>query len=200
MTNALWYLGRGTGVVSLVLLTLVVALGIVTRSGRPLPGLPRFTLGALHRNAALLAVVLLTGHVTTLLFDPYAQLRLADLLLPFRGAYRPLWLGLGTLGLDLILALVVTSLARHRLGVRAWRAVHWVAYAAWPLALLHGLGTGTDAGWTWLWLTAAACAGVVLLLVGWRSSTAFTGRPASGWAAVRTAPAAGAGDRSCSRR
>ena len=188
MTNALWYLGRGTGVISLMLLTLVVALGIVTRSGRPLPGLPRFTLGALHRNAAMLAVVLLAGHVTTLLFDPYAQLKLADLVLPFRAAYRPLWLGLGTLGLDLILALVVTSLARHRLGVRAWRAVHWLAYAAWPLALVHALGTGTDVGQTWLRLIAAACAGVVLLLVGWRSSTAFAGRPASGWTAARTAP------------
>jgi sulfoxide reductase heme-binding subunit YedZ len=188
MTNALWYLGRGTGVISLMLLTLVVALGIVTRSGRPLPGLPRFTIGALHRNAALLAVVLLAGHVTTLLFDPYAQLKLADVVLPFRGAYRPLWLGLGTIGLDLILALVVTSLVRHRLGVRAWRTVHWLAYAAWPLALLHALGTGTDAGQTWLRLIAAACAGVVLLLVGWRTSTAFGRRPSSGWTAARTAP------------
>jgi sulfoxide reductase heme-binding subunit YedZ len=194
MTDALWYLGRGAGVVSLILLTLVVALGIVTRSGRPLPGLPRFTLGGLHRNAALLAVCLLAVHVTTLLFDPYAQLRLADLVVPFLGAYRPFWLGLGTLGLDLILALVVTSLARHRLGMRTWRAVHWLAYAAWPVALLHALGTGTDVGQTWLRLIAAACAGVVLVLVGWRSSTAFGRRP--GRTAVRTAPPVSAGERS----
>src|SRR5207244_8231070 len=121
MTDALWYLGRGTGVMTLVLLTTVVALGIASRSGRPALGLPRFAVAAVHRNAALLAVSLLAIHVTTLLFDPYAQLKLVDLALPFVGAYRPFWLGLGTLALDLVVALVATSLLRARLGVRAWR-------------------------------------------------------------------------------
>jgi sulfoxide reductase heme-binding subunit YedZ len=152
MTDALWYLGRGTGVVSLLLLTLVVALGIATRSGRPLVGLPRFAVGALHRNAGLLAVLLLGIHVGTLLADPYAQLRLVDLAVPFAGRYRAFWLGLGTLGLDLIVALIATSQLRHR------------------------LGTGTDAGRGWLRAIVVLCVGAVLGCVGWRLSAGFGAR------------------------
>jgi sulfoxide reductase heme-binding subunit YedZ len=173
VTDALWYLARGTGVVSLILLTVVVALGIGNRSGRALFGLPRFGVALVHRNAALLAVALLAVHVTTLMFDPYAQLKLVDLVVPFAGTYRPFWLGLGTLGLDLILALVVTSLLRHRMGRRSWRAVHWLAYAAWPIALVHGLGTGTDAGDLWLRAIAGLCLVAVLAAVGWRVSERF---------------------------
>ncbi|HEV8172435.1 MAG TPA: ferric reductase-like transmembrane domain-containing protein [Actinoplanes sp.] len=177
MRDALWYLARGSGLVSLVLLTVVVALGIGARSGRPAFGLPRFAVNLLHRNAALLAVVMLAGHVVSLLFDPYAQLRLVDILLPFVGNYRPFWQGLGTLAFDLILALVATSLLRHRLGVRAWRAVHWLAYLAWPIAQLHGLGTGTDGGTGWLRTVAGLCAAVVVAAAGWRLSPAFARFP-----------------------
>jgi sulfoxide reductase heme-binding subunit YedZ len=172
--TAAWYLARGTGVVSLVLLTVVVALGIATRSGRPAFGLPRFAVTAVHRNASLMAVLLLAIHVGTLLIDPYAHLKLIDVVLPFAGAYRPLWQGFGTLALDLIVTLVVTSLLRHRIGLRGWRAVHWLAYAAWPVALLHALGNGTDAGQLWLRGTAAVCAATVLAAVGWRFSEGFS--------------------------
>lgn len=175
-TSALWFLGRGTGVVALVLLTLSVVLGIVTRSGRRLPLLPRFTLADLHRTAGLTAVALLGIHVGTLLFDPYAQLRLTDLVVPFQGQYRPLYLGLGTLALDLLVAVVATSVLRHRLGPRAFRAVHWTAYALWPLALLHGLGIGTDAPTTWFAVLAAGCGGAVTAALVWRLTPAFAQR------------------------
>jgi sulfoxide reductase heme-binding subunit YedZ len=170
MTNAVWYLARGTGVMLLLLLTVVVALGVANRTGRPAFGLPRFAVAMVHRNAALLAVVLLVVHVTALLFDPYAQLSILDVVVPFDAAYRPVWVGLGTLGLDLILALVVTSLLRHRMGLRAWRAVHWLAYAAWPVALLHSLGSGTDAGTWWFRGLAVASACAVFGAVLWRVS------------------------------
>jgi sulfoxide reductase heme-binding subunit YedZ len=176
MTDAAWYLARGTGVVSLVLLTVVVALGIATRSGRPAFGLPRFAVTAVHRNASLMAVLLLAIHVGTLLIDPQAHLKLVDVVLPFIGSYRPVWQGLGTLALDLIVALVVTSLLRHRIGLRGWRAVHWLAYAAWPVALLHALGTGTDAGQLWLRGTAAVCTAAVIAATVWRFSPTFRPR------------------------
>jgi methionine sulfoxide reductase heme-binding subunit len=131
-------------VVALVLLSLVVALGIATRSGRPLPGLPRFAVTAVHRSASLLAVVFVAVHVLTLLFDPYAQLDLISLLVPFTAGAQPFWYGLGAVALDLILALVATSLLRGRLGPRVWRGIHWSAYAAWPIALAHGLGSGSE--------------------------------------------------------
>lgn len=166
--DALWFLSRGTGVVTLALLTTTVVLGIGNRNGRPAFGLPRFGVAMVHRNASLMSVVFLAIHVTTLFFDPYAQLRLVDLVVPFGGAYRPVWLGLGTLASDLVLALVVTSLLRHRLGLRRWRAVHWLAYLAWPVALLHALGVGTDSGSSWLRVIAAACGLAVVAALGWR--------------------------------
>ncbi|NMO53189.1 ferric reductase [Actinoplanes sp. TBRC 11911] len=176
VTDALWYFGRGSGVVSLVLLSLVVALGVAARSGRTPFGLPRFAVSMLHRNVGLTAVVFLSGHVLSLLFDPYAQLRVFDLVVPFAGNYRPLWLGLGTVGLDLLAAIVVTSLLRRRIGASGWRAVHWLAYLCWPVALLHGLGTGTDRGTWWLWATAMSGAALVIAAVGWRLTPDFDRR------------------------
>lgn len=173
MTDALWYAGRGTGVMTLVLLSIVVALGIAARDGRPAFGLPRFAVNLLHRNAALLAVALLLVHVVTLYFDPYAKLTLVDLVIPFAGAYRPFWLGLGTLALDTLAAIAVTSLLRHRLGVRTWRIVHWLAYLSWPPALLHGIQTGTDGGAWWMWTIVAACTALVLAAVAWRLTPSF---------------------------
>jgi len=178
MTDALWYFARGTGVVTLVLLTIVVALGIGARSGKPAFGLPRFAVSMVHRNAALLAVVMVVGHVVSLLFDSYAQLRIFDLVLPFVGNYRPFWQGLGTLGFDLLIAIVITSLLRQRIGVRVWRIVHWLAYLCWPIALLHGLGNGTDNGTWWLWTVAALCTGAVVVAIGWRVSPSFARFPA----------------------
>lgn len=173
LITALWYLGRGTGVAALVLLTLSVCLGIVTRSGRRLPGLPRFALTDLHKTAALTATGLLAVHIGTLLFDPYAQLRLVDVVLPFQGQYRPIYLGLGTLAVDLVGLVVATSLLRHRIGPRAFKVVHWLTYLLWPVALLHGLGIGTDAPTTWFTALSAACVGLVAMTVAWRLTPAF---------------------------
>jgi methionine sulfoxide reductase heme-binding subunit len=171
--KALWYLGRSSGVVSLVLLTLVVALGIATRSGRPLPGLPRFAVSAVHRSASLLAVIFLTVHVVTLTLDPQSQLRWLDAVLPFGSHLKPLWVGLGAASLDLIVALTVTSLLRQRIGHRVWRAIHWAAYALWPFAILHTIGTGTDMQRGWMLGVLALCTLMIVGLTGWRLSTRF---------------------------
>lgn len=176
LSAALWYLGRGTGVGALLLLTLSVCLGILTRSGRRLPGLPRFSVTDLHRTASLTGAGLLVVHITSLLLDPYAQLRLLDFVLPFQGQYRPVYLGLGTLALDLVGLVVVTSLLRHRLGPRVFRAIHWFTYALWPLALVHGLGIGTDAVSSWFTAMAAGCAALVAIAGAWRLTPAFAER------------------------
>jgi sulfoxide reductase heme-binding subunit YedZ len=171
--TALWDLGRGSGVVSLALFTVVVALGVVTRSGRPLPGLPRFAVSAVHRSASLLAVVFLVTHVVTLTLDPTSQLRWLDAVIPFGSHFRPLWVGLGALSLDLMAALVVTSLLRQHIGRRVWRAVHWTAYAMWPLAVLHTIGAGTDVRRVWMISFLVVCTGSVAALLGWRVSRRF---------------------------
>lgn len=169
----MWAVGRMSGFVALALFTMTVLLGILTRSGRPLLAIPRFSLTLLHRNLSLLATVFLLLHVGTLLLDSYAQLNIVDVVVPFLGSFKPFWQGLGTVALDLVLALVVTGLLRHRIGQRAFRAVHWFSYAMWPIALGHAIGNGTNGGNGWF-LTGAAMA--VLLLAAataWRVSAAF---------------------------
>ncbi|WP_433174767.1 ferric reductase-like transmembrane domain-containing protein [Actinoallomurus sp. CA-150999] len=115
-------------------------------SGRRPAGTRRasYVVTALHRSLSLLSVVLIALHVATSVIDSYVAIRWVDAVVPFVSAYRPFWVGLGSVALDLIIALVVTSLLRVRLGLRTWRAVHWLAYASWPVALVHGLGIGTD--------------------------------------------------------
>jgi sulfoxide reductase heme-binding subunit YedZ len=179
MNAALWALGRGTGIVALILFTVSLVLGIVARSGRPVPWLGRFGTSDLHRTAALTGTGLVLTHVGTLYFDPYAQLRLVDVVLPFLGAYKRLWLGLGTLALDLLGVITVVSLLRHRVGPRVFRAVHWATYVLWPVALVHALGNGTDAGSGWFRALAVACIGAVFLAIGWRLAPSYGDR---GWA------------------
>jgi methionine sulfoxide reductase heme-binding subunit len=173
MTSAAWYAARGTGVVSLLMLTIVMVLGVGSRSSRPVFGLPRFAVNMVHRNASLIASVLIAVHVVTLLIDPFAQLRLLDVVVPFAAPYRTAWVGFGTTAFDLIVALVVTSLVRQRIGQRVWRAIHWFAYAAWPIAWIHGIGSGTDRGSGWYLAIAIACALAVLAAIGWRLSNSF---------------------------
>ena len=139
-STALWYASRATGVVSLLLLTAIVLLGVlVNRQGR-LPGLPRFVVTGLHRNLSLLGVAFVAIHVITAVADPYVSIRIVAIVLPFASAYKPLWLGLGAISLDLVLALILTSLARARMSRRLWRSLHWLSYLAWVSALVHSLG------------------------------------------------------------
>ena len=184
MTDALWALGRGTGVVAFVVLTLSIVLGIASRSGRPMAGLGRFGLNEVHRTASLTGVGLIVVHVVSLLFDPYAQLHLVDLAVPFLGTYRPLWLGLGTVATDLLAVITVVSLLRGRVGPRVFRAVHWLTYALWPLSLLHTLGDGTDAGTLWMDAVVVLCTAAVAAAVMWRLLPSYAERGRSRTARV----------------
>jgi methionine sulfoxide reductase heme-binding subunit len=174
--SPLWYAARATGVVALVLLTGTVILGIAGTARLAAPGLPRMVTAGLHRNIALLVLALLGLHVLTTVADSYARIGITAAVVPFSSDYRRLWLGLGTLAFDLLLAVTLTSLLRDRLSYRGWRAVHWLAYACWPLALWHGLGTGTDSRDPWLLALDALCAASVLAAAGWRLSLAPPGR------------------------
>ena len=170
-----WYLMRASGVVSLLLLTLVSALGVATVS-RWRPGrVPRFVTLALHRNVSLLAVVFLAAHVVTAVIDSDASVRAVAIIVPLPSSRYGLLLGLAALALDLVLALVITSLLRHRIAPRIWRALHWAAYLAWPVALLHGAGMGTDAGSSWMIAVDGACIAVFAAAVALRLLMAPSG-------------------------
>ena len=171
-TTALWYASRATGVVTLLLLTAVLLLGIlVNRQGR-LPGLPSFAVTGLHRNVSLLAVAFLAIHVITAIVDPYVTIGLAAAVLPFSSSYKPFWLGLGAISLDLMAALILTSLARARMSRRAWRGIHWLAYAAWPLAVGHSLGSSSDTRSGLVLSLLVGCVLAVAFAVAWRLSRA----------------------------
>ena len=158
----LWFLSRGSGIVLLVLFTAVMALGAATRLGRAPRRMPRFVTAELHRTLSLFAVALLALHVVTALADPYVSIGWAAAVIPFLSPYRTVAIGLGTLAVDLGAAVLLTSLVRHRLGLRAWRAVHWLAYLAWPAAFWHALSAGGDLRTGWgaavLWGSAAVAA------------------------------------------
>ncbi|HWE59412.1 MAG TPA: ferric reductase-like transmembrane domain-containing protein [Solirubrobacteraceae bacterium] len=161
-STAFWYLTRASGVVSLLLLTLVVALGVADVARVSSPYWPRFLTDGVHRRASMLALVFLAIHIVTSVLDTYAPISLLDAFIPFHSAYRPLWLGLGAAAFDLLLAVLVTSLLRSRIGARNWRLIHWMAYACWPLAVIHGLGTGSDVRRGWMLALDVICVAVVL--------------------------------------
>jgi sulfoxide reductase heme-binding subunit YedZ len=169
LTNADWYLMRASGVVALLLLTGSFVLGIATfRRWRP-GNMPRFVTAGLHRSISLLAVVFLAVHVITAVADPYSVLGAGAIFVPYLSAgHSAFWVGLGALSLDLFIALIVSSLLRARIGARTWRAIHWAAYASWPLAVVHSFGMGTDATSTWLLAIGAASLAAVAGAVAWR--------------------------------
>jgi sulfoxide reductase heme-binding subunit YedZ len=164
----LWLAARGAGIVSLLLFTSVVCLGVLTVVRWQSPSWPRFLSVGLHRNLALLSVVFLALHIVSAVIDPYTSLGFIAAAIPFASTYRPLWVGLGVIAFDLLLALVLSSLLRARLGQRAWRAIHWLAYAAWPLALAHGFGAGSDGSAAWMIAIQVACVAAVGGAVAWR--------------------------------
>jgi sulfoxide reductase heme-binding subunit YedZ len=166
--SALWYLARGSGLAALVVLTLNMVLGIVTSIRWSNPRWPRFVIELLHRNSSLLAFALIVVHITTIVLDAFAPIGWKDTVIPFMGVYRTVWLGLGAAAFDVLLALMVTSLLRHRMRHRTWRFVHWFAYLCWPLVVVHGLGTGSDSKVGFVLLLYVACIAAVIVAAWWR--------------------------------
>ena len=166
----LWYATRGAGVVSLVLLTAVVLLGIVSVMRWQTASWPRFLTTGLHRNLALTTLIFLAIHIVTAVVDPFTALGFNAAIIPFSSPYRRFWLGLGAVAIYLLLAIVLTSLMRPLFGPRVWRLVHWLAYAMWPLALIHSIGTGTDPRFLWMVAIDAVCVGSVVAAIAWRVS------------------------------
>jgi sulfoxide reductase heme-binding subunit YedZ len=187
--QAVWYLTRGSGLISLVLLTASVVLGVLQVKRWSTERWPRFVTAGLHKNISLLSVAFLAVHVATTVVDGFAPIGWLDVVIPFRSPYRPLWLGLGAVAVDLLIALTVSSLLRGRIGHRAWRAIHWTAYACWPVAVLHGMGTGTDTKLGLVLALNLVCLAAVVLAVWWRVADAWNEHVLRTGAAVTAAVA-----------
>jgi sulfoxide reductase heme-binding subunit YedZ len=175
-----WYVMRGSGLVAFLLLTTTAVLGIAGVRRWSRPRWSRAVIALVHRNVALLAVGFLAVHITTAVTDKYVSIPWYSSLIPLTSGYQTVWTAFGTVTLDLLLALVVTSLLRARIGRRAWRAVHWAAYAAWPAALVHGLTDGTDTGAWWTTALYLVAGGTTVAAVVWRATRgqqSSAGRP-----------------------
>jgi methionine sulfoxide reductase heme-binding subunit len=156
-TQILWFATRGAGIVSLILFSAVACLGLLAVGRAQARWWPRFLTVELHRNLALLSVAFLAVHIVTAVLDPFTHLGIAAALVPLASAYRPLPVAFGVISVDLMAAVVVTSLLRERIGRRVWRAVHWASYAGFPLAVEHSITAGSDGFAVWMLIVTAAC-------------------------------------------
>jgi len=138
-SQSLWLVSRGSGLVLLAAFSAVMVLGVATRTGSVTDRWPRFAVAELHRTVSLFAVAVLALHVITAILDPYVSIGWLATVLPFTSHYETLAIGLGALAIDLGGAVLITSLLRNRLGLRTWRAVHYLAYLAWPFAFIHAI-------------------------------------------------------------
>jgi predicted ferric reductase len=167
----LWYATRATGIAALVLLTATMSLGILT-AGRAKSTLPAFARADIHRRVSALTVVFLAIHVLTSVMDTYVHIDWITIIVPFTSSYHTFWLALGTIGVDLFLAVAISSALRRHISARTWRAVHWLAYLSWPVAIAHSLGMGTDTKLNWVLALVALCVASVVALAGWRIAEA----------------------------
>ncbi|MBF6554940.1 MAG: ferric reductase-like transmembrane domain-containing protein [Acidimicrobiales bacterium] len=167
-STALWYFTRSAGLVALIALTASIVVGVVASIGWTTERWPRFLSQSVHRNLSLFCLGLVAIHVVTTVGDGYVPIGFLDAFIPFRSPYRPIWIGFGALTLDLMIAVLITSALRHRIGFQSWRFVHWLAYLCWPIALFHGLGSGTDASLPVVLAVNATCAAAVLTAVACR--------------------------------
>lgn len=170
-TQILWFATRGSGVVSLILFSTVACLGLLGVARAHSAAWPRFLTVQLHRNLALVSVAFLALHIVTAILDPFTSLGIAAAVIPLASAYRPLPVALGVISVDLALAIIVTSLLRDRIGHRTWRLVHWAAYGAWPLAVLHTFYAGSDSLAPWMLAVTVACVVAVGSCLLWRLTT-----------------------------
>jgi sulfoxide reductase heme-binding subunit YedZ len=161
-TPVLWYVDRGSGLVAMMLLTTSVVLGIVSVTRVHSPRWPRFALSLLHRNLSLLALTFGAVHVVTSVVDSYVPISAVDAFIPFSAGYKPFWLALGAISADLMLAVLLTTALRRRLGFRAWRSVHLLSYGSWAAGVVHSIGAGSDSRTAfWGVMIVAACIGAV---------------------------------------
>jgi sulfoxide reductase heme-binding subunit YedZ len=169
--SSLWFLDRSAGEVTLLLLTAVLVLGVIRSA---LPAAYPFLIEGVHANIALLTALFAGLHVLAAILDPFAHLGPLDVAVPFASAYRGTWLGLGVISAYLYGSAVLMSWPARRLPRSTWVWLHRLMYAAWLLAVLHSLGTGSDVRnevFLFLNLLAVGCALVVFLAV----------RVAEGW-------------------
>jgi len=163
----LWFASRAGGVVALLLLTSVVVLGAVTAADRPLPTASAGWVAGLHRYLTVGLAVLLVVHIGAAVIDTYVDLAWRSIFLPLTAGYRRTWVAVGTVALDAVLIVGITSWLRPRLSHRVWRSLHWASYAAAAAAVVHAL-TMASADQPGFRAITIACGAAMATAVVWR--------------------------------
>jgi methionine sulfoxide reductase heme-binding subunit len=165
-----WYAARAAGVVAYILLSTVVVLGVTMAGKKKLHRWPRFAVEDIHRFGGILVGTFVAIHVVTIAIDSWLPFSLVSIVVPFISKYKPIWVGLGIVAAELLVALAITNRLRNRsLPYRFWRRAHYLNFAVWGGATLHNLGSGTDRGTPWLLAIMAATIGLVVAAVIWRA-------------------------------
>jgi len=182
-STSLWYITRASGIMALLLLTVTMVLGLVTTNRPRARNWPGFAQQEIHRRVSILAVIFVAIHVLTSVLDTFVSISWLAIVVPFTSSYRSFWVSVGAVSLDLMLAVFVSSLLRPHIRPGTWRALHWLAYLSWPIALAHTFGMGTDAGESWVIALGVACGVAVAAALAWRfrvSARTITPRPGPG--------------------
>lgn len=167
----LWYTTRATGLVSLVLFTVVVGLGTFVANRVGGASIGRFEVNELHRSLSIVAMVFLAIHVATTLVDSFVATGPISAVVPFTSSYRRVPVGIGAVAIDLMLAVWISSLLKVRIANRSWRFIHWFSWLAFASALAHGFLTGTDARTGPGLVLVVGCAVLVAAAALWRFFT-----------------------------
>lgn len=125
-----WYVVRGSGFVAYVLLTTGVLSGLLLSLRWRNSAWPRLLTEDMHQFLQLVGLVFLAVHVVTTLLDTFIRFQWYEVLIPFSGPYRVVWMGLGIIAMYLAIALALSIYVRQRIGYRAWRTLHYVGFAA----------------------------------------------------------------------
>ena len=168
-----WYAARAGGVVAYLLLTASVLLGLTMSSRERWENWPRVAIEDVHRFAGLLTGSFIAIHVVTIAIDSYLPFSLSSIVVPFTSSYRPAWVGLGIIAAEMLAALAVTNRLRNRrVSYRTWRRAHYLNFAVWGAATLHGIGSGTDRSTPWLVLLMGVSTAMVLAMTLRRTKVA----------------------------
>jgi methionine sulfoxide reductase heme-binding subunit len=181
-----WYAARAAGLTAYLLLSGVVLLGLTMAAKKTFARWPRFTVEDVHRFGGLLVGTLVAIHIVTVAVDAWLPFSIQSLVVPFISAYRPLWVGLGIAAAELLLALAVTNHYRQRLPYVFWRRAHYLNFAVWGAATVHGIGSGTDRSAPWALAMYATAVSAVSAAIVWRAARNRLGSwtaPAGGLAA-----------------
>lgn len=171
--QSIWYVTRAAGIVAYLLLWLSTAWGLAVSSKILDPTMPRaFTFDA-HEFLSLLALGFTALHVGVLLIDRYLPFSVAQVLVPFAAPYRPVWVGLGVIGLYLTVLVSATFYVRRWIGPGVFRGIHYLSYLGYGVVALHVWFAGTDTALLATRLIYLASVLVIVFLIAHRAASAL---------------------------